>query len=414
MSSDADKANCDYDLLIVGGGMVGASLAIALSGQGLRIGLVEAHEPGDPGQPGYDDRAIALAYGSRRIFEGMRLWQEIARDAEPILDIHVSDRGHFGFSHLSSKEEQVPALGYVVTARQLGYSLLGRLRQCDDVEVIAPASVVAVWSDSGAARVQVLRDRQQFELSARLLVAADGGKSFIREQLDVPTHKWQYGQSAIVTNITPQQPHNNVAYERFTDTGPVALLPMSEGRCAVVWTVRDEQVEQVMALDDQAFLAAFQQRFGYRLGRFVRVGKRASYPLSLLRVRESVRERIAIIGNAAHTLHPIAGQGFNLGIRDVAALVEVVLQAHEQGRDIGAAQVLKSYEQWRLAEQRTVALATDGLARLFSNPLKAVQFGRNLGLLAMDLLPGARHRLAKGAMGLLGRLPRLGRGMAPE
>ena len=414
MSSDADKANCDYDLLIVGGGMVGASLAIALSGQGLRIGLVEAHEPGDPGQPGYDDRAIALAYGSRRIFEGMRLWQEIARDAEPILDIHVSDRGHFGFSHLSSKEEQVPALGYVVTARQLGHSLLGRLRQCDDVEVIAPASVVAVWSDSGAARVQVLRDRQQFELSARLLVAADGGKSFIREQLDVPTHKWQYGQSAIVTNITPQQPHNNVAYERFTDTGPVALLPMSEGRCAVVWTVRDEQVEQVMALDDQAFLAAFQQRFGYRLGRFVRVGKRASYPLSLLRVRESVRERIAIIGNAAHTLHPIAGQGFNLGIRDVAALVEVVLQAHEQGRDIGAAQVLKSYEQWRLAEQRTVALATDGLARLFSNPLKAVQFGRNLGLLAMDLLPGARHRLAKGAMGLLGRLPRLGRGMAPE
>jgi len=205
-----------------------------------------------------------------------------------------------------------------------------------------------------------------------------------------------------------------VAFERFTDSGPVALLPMSEGRCAVVWTVRDEDVETVMALDDASFLTAFQERFGYRLGRFERVGKRASYPLSLLRVKESVRERIAIIGNAAHTLHPIAGQGFNLGIRDVSALVDVLLQAQVDGVDIGAGVVLKKYEDWRRDEQRNMALATDGLARLFSNPLGAIRFGRNLGLLAMDLLPGARHQLARAAMGLAGKLPRLGRGVAPE
>jgi len=403
-----------HDVLIVGGGMVGASLAIALSGRGLRIGLVEAYPPGDPGQPSYDDRGIALAHGSRRIFEAMRLWHDIADGAEPIAKIHVSDRGHFGFSHLSAEEENVPALGYVVTARRLGYSLIGRLRECTDVELIAPARVTAVSSDKEAAQVAIEQGDQHRELRAALLVAADGGKSFIREQLDVPTQRWEYGQSAVVTNITPSKPHNNVAFERFTDSGPVALLPMSEGRCAVVWTVRDEDVETVMALDDASFLTAFQERFGYRLGRFERVGKRASYPLSLLRVKESVRERIAIIGNAAHTLHPIAGQGFNLGIRDVSALVDVLLQAQVDGVDIGAGVVLKKYEDWRRDEQRNMALATDGLARLFSNPLGAIRFGRNLGLLAMDLLPGARHQLARAAMGLAGKLPRLGRGVAPE
>jgi len=403
----------EYDVLIVGGGMVGASLAIALSGHGLRIGLVDAFQPGDPGQPGYDDRAIALAYGSRRIFEAMQVWPDLSGDAEPIARIHVSDRGHFGFTHLSAEEEGVPALGYVVTARRLGHSLIARLRQCADVQLIAPAQVQAVWSDAASAGIRVQRGEETVELRAGLLVAADGGKSFIREQLEIPTQRWEYGQSAVVANITPSRPHDNVAYERFTDSGPVALLPMSEGRCAVVWTVRDEHLDEVMALDDAAFRKAFQERFGYRLGRFLKVGKRSSYPLSLLRARESVRQRIAIIGNAAHTLHPIAGQGFNLGIRDVAALVDVVLEAQRDGADIGGDDTLQRYAAWREGEQRNVALATDGLARLFSNPLGMLRLGRNLGLLAVDLLPGARHRLARGAMGLLGRLPRLGRGLPP-
>ena len=400
-----------YDMIIVGGGMVGASLAISLAHSGMRLALIEAYTPGAESQPSYDDRAIALAYGTRRIFEATGVWPSLAEVAEPIRDIHVSDRGHFGFTRLSAADEGVPALGHVVTARELGRVLLHQMRQDASLEVIAPARVISFEDRGGQVRVEIERDGLMSSIECRLLVAADGGNSSIREQLDVPVQRWEYGQSAVVTNITPAQPHRNVAYERFTDSGPVALLPMTEQRCAVVWTVRDEHLDSVLALDDDAFLSAFQERFGYRLGRFLRVGKRAAYPLSLVRARKSVRGRVAVIGNAAHTLHPIAGQGFNLGIRDVAALAEVVDSVFKAGGDIGAAENLALYEGWRSAEQRNVALATDALARLFSNPLVAVRLGRNLGLLAMDLLPGAKHSLARAAMGMLGRQPRLARGV---
>lgn len=400
-----------YDLVIVGGGMVGASLAIALGGRGLRIALVEAHVPDADSQPSYDDRAIALAYGSRRIFEAMGVWPQLDGIAEPIKGIHVSDRGHFGATRLRAADEGVPALGLVVTARELGRVLLKQLQADGGLDVIAPARVVDFVDDGERVAVEIEQQGVMTALSCALLVAADGGKSAIREQLDVPVRRWTYGQSAVVANISPSQPHHNIAYERFTDSGPVALLPMSEGRCALVWTVADDDVDATLALDDAAFLRAFQTRFGYRLGRFSRAGRRTAYPLSLLRVRESVRGRVAIIGNAAHTLHPIAGQGFNLGIRDVAALAEVVSEAHGADQDIGAPEILTRYEQWRLGEQRGVALATDGLARLFSNPLRSLRIGRNLGLLAMELVPGAKHPLARAAMGMLGRQPRLARGV---
>lgn len=411
MPADAHTHDAVYDLIIVGGGMVGASLAIALSGRGMRIAVIEAHLPGADTQPTYDDRGIALAYGTQRIFEALGVWSDIAQVAEPIREIHVSDRGHFGATRLRAEEEGVPALGQVVTARALGGVLVRRVVDDPALDVIAPATVTDFVDEGGQVRVGIERGGVVDTLRCRLLVAADGGDSAIRASLDVPVVQWQYGQSAIVTNITPARPHHNVAYERFTDAGPVALLPMSEGRCAVVWTVRDEQRDDVLALDDTAFIDAFQRRFGFRLGRFQCVGRRAAYPLTLLRARESVRGRIAIIGNAAHTLHPIAGQGFNLGIRDVAALAEVVSDAHARGGDVGATGVLERYAQWRQAEQRNVSLATDGLVRLFTNPLGVVRLGRNLGLLAMELLPPARHVLARAAMGMLGRQPRLSRGV---
>lgn len=401
----------DYDLLIVGGGMVGVSLVLALAGRGLRLGIIEAANPNVSAPPSYDDRGIALAYGSRRIFEGLQLWSSIAPLAEPIREIHVSDRGHFGFTRISADVERVPALGYVITGRELGGELLGALQTLEDVAIIAPANVKGIATGTDVARLQLEAATGSMDLSARLVVAADGGDSFIRKSLHIPVRRWEYGQHAVVTNITPQRPPAGKAFERFTDSGPVALLPMRGQRCALVWTVRDDELEQVAALDDEQFIAQFQRRFGYRLGRFVKVGRRTSYPLTFLRARQAVRERVAIIGNAAHTLHPVAGQGFNLGLRDVAALAEVVLNRYREGGDIGSTEVLGAYDRWRSREQRAVALATDGLVRLFSNPLGPLRVARNLGMLALDVLPFSKHLLAKSAMGNVGALPKLARGL---
>ena len=400
-----------YDLVIVGGGMVGASLALALGGRGLRMALIEAHAPGDAGQPGYDDRAIALAYGTRRVFEAIGVWPDLHGQVEPITDIHVSERGRFGLVRLSAQEEGVPALGYVVTARELGAVLVARFADITDLDLLAPARLVDFTDDGALVTLQVERDGLMQTLATRLLVAADGGDSPVRERLGVPVRRWQYGQTAVVANVTPARAHRGCAYERFTDSGPLALLPMTGGRCAVVWTVRDADVDALLALDDAAFLEGLQVRFGHRLGLFERVGQRHAYPLGLMRALESVRGRVAIIGNAAHTLHPVAGQGFNLGVRDVAALAEVIDEAHRDGRDPGADEVLADYRGWRQREQAAMAIATDGLARLFANPLAPLRLGRQLGLLAMAWLPGARHPLARAAMGLAGRQPRLARGV---
>jgi 2-octaprenyl-6-methoxyphenol hydroxylase len=392
--------------------MVGASLALALAHQDLRLGLVEASIPNTGAVPSYDDRAIALAYGSRRIFDALALWPQVAPATQPIEQIHVSNRGHFGFTRLKASDEQVPALGYVVTARDLGAALLGCLRQQSRVEMVAPATVTAVFPEREAVRVLVKIEGSEVEHTARLLVAADGAQSFVRETLHFPARRWDYGESAVVANITPQLAHQGVAFERFTETGPVALLPLPDNRCALVWTVPNEDVDAVLAYDDRGFIDAFQQCFGSRLGRFERVSRRSSYRLSFLQTLNSVQPRIAVVGNAAHTLHPIAGQGFNLGIRDVAVLAEVIVEAQRRGEDIGALEVLTRYDRWRRSDQQLVAMATDGLARLFRQTWIPLRIARNLGMLVLDGIPYAKHRLARAAMGTAGRLPRLARGLS--
>ena len=406
-----DMANDTYDILISGGGLVGASLACALGGQGLRIGLIEAVPFGDISQPSYDDRAIALAQGTQRIFSGMGIWPALEAHVTPIHQIHVSDRGRFGFARLDRAEEGVPALGYVALARDLGAVLAEQLAQLDDVELICPARVSAVEITSGGASVHIETADGERALVTRLLVAADGAQSTLRELFDIPTTTWEYGQSAVITNITPQYPHKHIAYERFTDTGPLALLPMSKQRCSLVWTLQAAQVDEVMALDDAAFLARLQERFGTRLGKLQRVGKRVVYPLRLVRARESVRPRLALIGNAAHTLHPIAGQGFNLGLRDVAALAEVVMEAKRAGQDIGDESVLRRYADWRKGDHRRVIAFTDGLTRVFTSSFPPIALARNLGMLTLDLCPPAKRLFARLTMGRAGKLPRLARGL---
>ncbi len=401
----------DYDVIIVGGGMVGASLAIALSATPLRIALLEAVPFRSQSQPSYDDRAIALAYGTRRIFSGMGLWPALAPRVTPIEHIHISDRGHFGATRLHCRDSEVDALGYVAESRVVGAVVAERLQELDQLTVFCPATVTDVVLGSDHAEVMVQLGEEARRLSCRLVVAADGAKSTVRELLHIDAQRWEYGQTAIITNITPGRPHGQRAYERFTDSGPLALLPMTDNRYSVVWTVRDDYAQTVLAMDDAAFLEVLQSRFGSRAGRFIKVGRRAAYPLAMVRAREHVRERLALIGNAAHTLHPVAGQGFNLGLRDVAVLAEVLHEAAAQGRDIGGLAVLESYAQWRRRDHLKMIAFTDGLARVFANPLWPVRAVRNMGMVAVDLLPPLKKILTRHTMGLAGKLPRLARGL---
>jgi len=400
-----------YDILIVGGGLVGASLVRALQGRGLRIAVVEAIQFETRTEAGYDDRAIALAHGTQCIFDTLGIWDDLEDDATPIHRIHVSDRGHCGFTRMDREEEGLPALGYVVPARVLGQVLGDVTRSAEGVDIYCPATLADLNLETESATATLVREDETLMLTARLVVAADGAGSAVRDRLGIAVTEHDYGQTAVIANITPQLPHRHVAFERFTDTGPMALLPMSAGRCAVVWTVDSREANEVMGLSDSEFLCRLQERFGYRLGRFERAGRRQAYPLRLVKAKESVRHRLALVGNAAHTLHPIAGQGFNLGVRDIAVLAEVLVDAIAEGHDPGDLAVLNRYDAWRHADHRQVTAFTDGMARLFTVSLPAMGMARAAGMLTLDLLPPAKRLLTRLTMGRSGRIPRLARGL---
>ncbi len=402
----------EFDVVIVGGGMVGASLACALGDGGFHIAVIEAVPPGDPGQPSYDDRTIALAFSSRRIFEGIGVWGDIVqRSVCPIEHIHISDRGRFGMTRLHAADMPIEALGYVAETRALGAALYERMAQFDNIELMCPAAVREI--EFGSHHNDIIADHEGRErkIRARLLVAADGGESVVRRAAGIASHRHAYGQTAVVANVTPGRAHGNTAYERFTRTGPLAVLPMAADRCAVVWSVSDDEVETVLAWSDEEYLARLQQRFGDRLGKFTRVGKRVAYPLALTRVDEFVGQRLVLVGNAAHTVHPVAGQGFNLGLRDVATLAQVLVDADREQVDIGDGAVLRRYADWRKRDNRRVAAFTDGLIHIFSNDFPPLAAARDMGLLAVDLFPAAKRAFIRRTSGLNGRMPRLARGL---
>ncbi|MFQ5994291.1 MAG: 2-octaprenyl-6-methoxyphenyl hydroxylase [Acidiferrobacterales bacterium] len=405
-------SHVNYDVLIVGGGLVGLSLARALAPSGLRMGIVESKQLAPSETPRYDDRTLALAYGSRRIFEGMGIWREVeARGVTAIKRIHVSDRGRFGIARLDATDAGIEALGYVVAMPALGTTLYEAVRRCDGVDLICPAVVRSVERAADRVSVDVQRDGQAKTLSARLVVGADGGRSRVRAAADIKaTHK-DYQQSAVVTTVTPELPHRNVAYERFTESGPLALLPMTENRCTVVWSTQRDDVEEILDLDDATFLARLQAGFGDRLGSFLRVGSRQTYPLFLTRIETQVRARLALVGNAAHTVHPVAGQGFNLGLRDVATLAEITVEEMRRGGDIGDIEVLARYVHQRRRDTEAVTTFTDGLIRIFANSISPLVLARNVGLIATDVWLPVKRALIQRTSGLHGRLPRLARGL---
>jgi 2-octaprenyl-6-methoxyphenol hydroxylase len=401
------------DVAVAGGGLVGASLALALSQLQLKVALIEASPFGAADQPSFDDRTTALSNGSRRIFEGLGVWPLIERGATPIRRIHVSDQGRFAFARISAQEQGLDALGYVVTNRVMGAALWRRLRE-SSVEIVAPARAADMTSAGEQQRIECVRpEGGAYTITARLAVAADGARSAVRESAGVGASTWEYGQVALVSNVFAQRFHSHVAYERFTPSGPIALLPMSEGRLGLVWTLAPELARQAVQLSDEAFLERLQREFGFRLGRFTRVGARQLYPLALTRSDEHVARRLAIVGNAAQSLHPIAGQGFNLGLRDAASLAEVLADAraqHGDSFDPGDGLWLERYREWREADRQNIVRFTDGLVRLFMQPFGPAKFLRNIGMLAFDLTPAAKDVLSQLSLGAAGRVPRLARG----
>lgn len=411
-----------YDILIIGGGMVGASLAAALIPAGKRLGLsiavVEAFPMPDKGsleyQPSYDARATALAYGSRLIYEQIGIWDQLREHLCPITDIHVSDKGRFGAARLKAADEQVAALGYVVENHWLGQVLLNRLAQddADFIDFICPAEVSGVSYQQERMAVSLTAKGDEHQLTAELVVMADGGRSDLREQLGIGYQQQNYQQHAVVTNISPETSHNNVAYERFTDTGPMALLPLEtlpEGdgtssdinhRMGLVWTVPDEQVDEIMQLSDEQFIVRIHERFGYRAGQFVKVGERFSYPLKLSVADEQVRRGLVVLGNAAHALHPIAGQGYNLALRGVVALAAELIQAREAGVNLGDIGHLARFAEDIRDDQKKTIGFSDKTMKLFSNNNPLLALGRSAGLQLLDVCPLAKTVFARSAMGL--------------
>jgi 2-octaprenyl-6-methoxyphenol hydroxylase len=407
----------DYDVTIIGGGLVGASLACALEPLGLRIALIEAIPFRAASQPSYDDRTLALSASSCQILKGLGLWPALEQNATPIREIRVAELDRPGWVLMKPQELGLDRFGHVVEARIIGAALMDRLPGLEGVSLMCHGEVTSVSVGDDAAQVEYeIRDGPG-TLRTRLLIGADGAESMVRKSLGIDAERHDYGQTAIICNITPEQAHRGRAFECFTPTGPFAVLPHVNDRCGLVWSVASDEAEALLGAADEAFLALARNRFGDHLGDFLRIGRRSSYPLKLVRAKEDVRPRAVILGNAAHAIHPIGAQGFNLGLRDAAVLAEVLADTLGQGkRDIGRAEVLQRYSQWREPDQSGTIGWSDGMARIFSNPSGLAAAARTAGLLAHSLLPPLRRQLAIRAMGFRGRIPKLalGEALAPS
>ena len=399
-----------FDVAIVGGGMVGASCALALAGTGRSVVLIEGVAPDAVNQPSFDERTTALGNASRRIFEGLGVWQHMQSAAAAIRTIHVSEAGRFGFARLKAAEQGIDAFGYVVANRVVGASLWRALAEAEGVSLRVPATPETV--EIGPDRVNLTivdaaGGRERF--TASVVVAADGAHSSVRAAAGIDAAVEDYEQVALVCNVAADRANDGTAYERFTLCGPLAVLPVHDGSFTLVWTVAAAHAQRFLELPDAEFLQELQTRFGWRAGRFVRTGRRASYPLALTRAAVTVGTRAVLIGNAAQALHPVAGQGFNLGLRDAAMLAELLSAGAD---DAGAAELLSQYARWRVRDRNGVIRFTDGLIKLFGDARTSVGMLRNLGLLLFDLAPPAKSALARVSAGFGGPTPRLARGLA--
>lgn len=401
-------------IVIVGGGMVGISLALMLAkhlpASAVDITLIEQFALNNPSsiqQPSFDDRSTALSAGTTNILQELGCWADLEQDAEKIKCVHVSDRGHFGGTRLLAQDYQLDAVGYVIENKQLGQALIKQLQQ-SSVTCLAPASVTQCKPKKAAYQLSVdsaaQEEKQQSYIDADLLLIADGAHSPLRSMLGIDVDSTDYQQSALIANVELEQDHRGIAYERFTDEGPIALLPLPDinhkHRAALVWTLPSAKAREISSASPEFIVQQLQQRLGFRMGNITGIGERKLYPLTLIQAREQIRSHMAIIGNAAHFLHPVAGQGFNLALRDCWVLTECLQHAQQQNQALGKLSILNNYLDRQVLDQDLTIGLTNSLVTLFSSTVLPKIVLRQLGLLSLNLLPVAKNQFAQKMMGL--------------
>ncbi len=395
------------DVAIAGGGLVGLSLGVALARAGLDTVVMDGEDPARTRGAEFDGRVCSIAYGSKRVLDGIGVWDGMVGDAEPILEIRVSDQDAPFFLHYDHREVGDDPLGWIVENRVTRTALLDAAAECAKLRHLAPVSVSEL-SPAGERIEAGLVDGRR--ISARLAVAADGRQSRLRQAAAIRTVDWSYAQTGIVCTVHHARPHRGIAHERFLPAGPFAILPMTERRSSIVWTEKASLAPHLLGLGESEFQAELASRFGDFLGALEIAGPRWSYPIALTHANRYAGERLALAGDAAHAIHPLAGQGFNLGVRDVAALAELIVDRHRLGLDIGAPDLLARYQSWRRFDAMTLIAVTDGLNRLFSNDIAPLRLARDLGLAAVNRTPRLKRLIMRHAMGVVGKLPRLARG----
>lgn len=415
---EQDQNHIDSDVVIVGGGLNGATLALALAGAGFSATLIDS-EPGQPNRDRpFDGRSYAIALGSQRMLATLGLWDGLAPDSQPILQIKASD-GRAGqgaapfFLHFDHAELEEGPMGFMVEDRHLRPALMAAVAKHPTIRHLTGVRVTA----QGMGRTQSVwvqldgGDVAGQTVTARLLIGADGRRSGVAQRAGIGRMAWGYGQTALVCAIEHTRPHHGTAHQFFMPAGPLAILPLPGNRASIVWSEKDTVAADILALPDPEFLTVLQPRFGDFLGNFQQIGARYSYPLGLSLAKSLTGPRLALVGDAAHGVHPIAGQGLNLGLRDIAALAEVLTEARRRGEDIGQANTLARYQQWRRFDVAALAMVTDGCNNLFSNDNPVLRPLRDLGMGVISALPNLRRRLMREAAGLTGDLPRLMRGI---
>ena len=397
--------NYDYDVAIVGGGIVGLTLACALKDAGLRLVVIEAKPHSVAAAR---KQAYSVSVLSSRIFQGIGIWDKILPQIATYSQIRLSDANYPGVVQFQPKDLGTDALGYVAEHRALLAPLQEFLQGCGNVSWLCPAEVTGTQSNKAGVKLEVAAGGESWTIYTKLLVGADGANSRIRAGAGIRTRGWKYWQSCIATTVKPEKPHNNIAYERFWSSGPFGILPLPNNRCRIVWTAPHEEAKALAALDDEQFLTELQRRYGDQMGQLTLEGDRFVFPVQLMQSDRYTLPRLALVGDAAHCCHPVGGQGLNMGIRDAAALAQVLQSAHNQGEDVGDVTVLRRYERWRQQENLAILGFTDFLNRMFSNNLLPVVVVRRLGLLMLQWLSPMKTFALQLMTGLRGRTPQLG------